>query len=1295
MSTSEYELIEQWFDGRDPEAFRQIVISHAGTVYGVCRRILGDSAAAEDVSQECFEVLAGAKRVPHKRSLGAWLHGVATKRSLQYIRTDNRRRQRENRFAAKQSDHAKIEWNDIYEYVDEAIAELPEKLRVPLVMHFLESESKAGIARATDISARAAAFRIEKGLEQVRKTLKRRGLSISTMALGALMVANIAEAAPPSLVASLGKLAIAQGVSTATVATASTFASKLVGTGGAGLVTKSIVSVLILVALVVGVHTIFIDNATQDEVKAVTASAPQSGQVALADSKVETPQVETTALSNDTGGEAAMAVVATTEDGCLAGRVLDPNGILIKEAKVELISLFDRSACQETVAPGGQFEFYGLKPGRKFIVVASHAAHGLAMSPTITMPAEGDGPRRIDMYLGRGHRAYGRVIDQEDLGIEGVEVLLGIRVTQILSVRHEAKSTTDKNGYFEFADIGAGDCHIGIKTPNFRQQDPMSGYFTMPSDKDYGGLEIVVVRKSEGFLSGRVADSEGAPIEGARVSAGDAGQTIRETSETDAQGNYTIEGIGGASSFFVAAFADGYVMEMKQSIPVNSRNVDFELARTATISGHVFDAVTGEPIEQFRAKASLPTYSQWSEFDSVDGSFSLTKVAPGLVKVLVEAKGYAQAESEEYRISSGDNVSDVEIGLTELNGKTVQGIVFDPDDGPVGAATVTLICAGDPGPLRNTATESGHYSFAGLVPGREYVLVARHAQYGSANTDVLPVSEDIQSIERDIHFGHGHNLRGRVTDIDDNGIARAQVHLAFCLTVSMSTSYGLTVTSDGNGDFELQHVGNGDFVVHADASGYRHGYQAFEISVTQSADDLPELKVVLERDEEGFVSGTVSDVEGNPIYPARVYVRSLNLRLSKMASVTRDGAFRVDGVGGYETLHITATAEGYATEFAKVPVNSDDVHVTLERNAKVRGHIVDADTGKPIEDFSVRIEPTSGTEPDRFAAGYGKQWINGNSISGEFELECRFFEAPFVRVVATAKGYSTAKSDIFKITPGGLVEGITVRLSKGVGLAGRVTDGAGNALSGVRVNTFEITWKEEPDGQATTDSDGLFSLDGIVPGSTVNLLAQRKGYAVRIEKNVEVFVQETTYIDLELRPEARIEGSVSDGSRPVPDLWIQATTMVRGNHFLHMVKTDNNGDFRLAALPAGKYKLRAQQRELLRLRWTTTVQVAEGETLEVNFHEPDDGTGTSRITGSVSAPDSPSNYNVFLKSSKANGYGSTIGMSSDGTFVFDFVPPGKYTIAVIPFGRGAEEALTEMEVVLEADRTTEIALAIE
>jgi RNA polymerase sigma-70 factor (ECF subfamily) len=327
-------LLRQWTARRDAEAFNELVIRHADAVYATCRRILRNDADAEDVSQECFLRLARQSEAV-RSSVGGWLHRVATTKSLDRIRSDARRREREQRYETEQPRTEATEWNDIQPCIDEAINGLPREQRDVIIAHFLERRTQVDIAQDFGINRNTVQRRIQRGVEQIRGVL--RAKQITTAALTGMLASNTAQAAPAPLAASLGRIALEGGSA---------------GAAGIGAATAGFLTKPLLVGLLVGATVLAgavllrpepaSPSPSAKSITPVVAAPEQDDRVQDSDVLVESETTERVTASSEPSTRDSETVTAagaatTNETALIAGRILDEIGGPIADAEVRLI----------------------------------------------------------------------------------------------------------------------------------------------------------------------------------------------------------------------------------------------------------------------------------------------------------------------------------------------------------------------------------------------------------------------------------------------------------------------------------------------------------------------------------------------------------------------------------------------------------------------------------------------------------------------------------------------------------------------------------------------------------------------------------------------------------------------------------------------------------------------------------------------------------------------------------------------------------------------------------------------
>jgi RNA polymerase sigma factor (sigma-70 family) len=203
------ELLAAFATQRQETAFAEIVRRHGGMVLAVCRSVLGNTSDAEDAGQAVFLTLArkaasGGIRTP----LVGWLHRVAWYIAKRAAVARAIRRQHEQEAARMKPDSIPLDGAPIpSDLLHAALAELPEKYRLPLLLHHIEGRTQEETAALLGCSVSAAAMRLQRGREKLRDRLNRRGLRSSLVGLGAALGIQAHATASPAFVTIAAKMA--------------------------------------------------------------------------------------------------------------------------------------------------------------------------------------------------------------------------------------------------------------------------------------------------------------------------------------------------------------------------------------------------------------------------------------------------------------------------------------------------------------------------------------------------------------------------------------------------------------------------------------------------------------------------------------------------------------------------------------------------------------------------------------------------------------------------------------------------------------------------------------------------------------------------------------------------------------------------------------------------------------------------------------------------------------------------------------------------------------------------------
>ncbi len=172
----------------DQEALAEVYRRNAGPVFGLARRVLGDAAVAEEVVQEVFLRLwhEPGRYDPERGSLRTFLLSQVHSRSVDMLRSDTARRQREVRDARST---ASGQYDVEHEFLDIAVAEgvrnalgvLQPGERSAIELAYFGGHTYREVAAILGEPEGTIKSRIRSGMRRMQSSLAAKGLAVGKM----------------------------------------------------------------------------------------------------------------------------------------------------------------------------------------------------------------------------------------------------------------------------------------------------------------------------------------------------------------------------------------------------------------------------------------------------------------------------------------------------------------------------------------------------------------------------------------------------------------------------------------------------------------------------------------------------------------------------------------------------------------------------------------------------------------------------------------------------------------------------------------------------------------------------------------------------------------------------------------------------------------------------------------------------------------------------------------------------------------------------------------------------------
>jgi RNA polymerase sigma factor (sigma-70 family) len=209
------QLLRAYAEQRSEPAFAELVQRHVDLVYSAAVRLTRDPHLAKDVTQGTFVALAkSAGHLVGRAVISGWLHRTAQNIAAQMIRTEVRRRAREQEVAVMTeflASDSHETWAQVAPYLDAALGELSESDRDAILLRYFEGKSAQAMAQALGVGEEAAQKRVSRAVERLRQAFARRGVSAGASGLGVLLASHAVSAAPAGLAVAIFQAAAVAG----------------------------------------------------------------------------------------------------------------------------------------------------------------------------------------------------------------------------------------------------------------------------------------------------------------------------------------------------------------------------------------------------------------------------------------------------------------------------------------------------------------------------------------------------------------------------------------------------------------------------------------------------------------------------------------------------------------------------------------------------------------------------------------------------------------------------------------------------------------------------------------------------------------------------------------------------------------------------------------------------------------------------------------------------------------------------------------------------------------------------
>lgn len=601
--------------------------------------------------------------------------------------------------------------------------------------------------------------------------------------------------------------------------------------------------------------------------------------------------------------------------------------------------------------------------------------------------------------------AFGGRIRGVVTSADGVPVM-GARLVASDVADFSKETVTDQDGSYVLSGLQTGRRHVSltVNADGFaRARRDVTGLGAQELEEDF---EL----DPTGRLVGRVVDSNGEAVEGARVEVkrSDQNQSVDYTmarGQTDSSGRFEVSDVESSEELWIRVKHRGYLATATEffsmEVGAGLELPDIVLQLGGTIAGRV-EGPNGEPVSgcevtvRYQGQTDNTMATNPSHNTRSDGRFVLRGLEAGSVDLVAKPVDFVEATLPGINVVEGQVNDDVVIRLER--GSSVGGRIVDDKGEPVPGATITARdFTQGASEVTSVSHVDGRFTVNKILSEATVEIEVTHPDF----SDHIAESIDVGRSDVEIVLTRLGKIYGRVKMEDGTAVG------AFTLqpqpekgTARDRRRLRSKTFNFDDGRFEYTGVPPGTYTIQINAPDF--GTATVTGVIVEAGSEIHLRDIVLSSG--GSVGGRVIDTDtGEPVFGARISVVQGMTRFVKDESAGRiprstkvtdsNGGFSIDGLkSGSLTLRI------HHVEYLQMEVSVDpgdagaeDLEIAIERGATIHGEVLNAD-GEPRPNMNVFLRGGAGDSDNKQArtSKNGKFRFN-NVRAGSYEVRAHTF----------------------------------------------------------------------------------------------------------------------------------------------------------------------------------------------------------------------------------------------------------------------------------------------------------------